>query len=70
MHVTFSWPEFIYALTTCDIMLCIWVAAISGQVYLGLLQCKNIMEIFGVFISTLLGVALEAVGLNQIFIDN
>lgn len=72
MRVTCSWPEFIHALTTCNIMmalglLCIWVAIISGQVYLGLLQCKNIIEIFGVFISILLGIAIEAVGLKSNF---
>lgn len=52
------------------VLLCIWVAVISGQVCLGLVRCKNIMEIFGVFISTLLGIAIEAVVLDQIYMDN
>jgi hypothetical protein len=77
MHVTCSWPEFIHALTTCNIMmaivlLCIWVAVILGQVCFGttVVVRKNIMEVFGVFITTLLGIAIEAVVLDQIYMDN
>jgi hypothetical protein len=54
------------------VLLCIWVAVILGQVCFGttVVVRKNIMEVFGVFITTLLGIAIEAVVLDQIYMDN